>query len=766
MKNLVIVESPAKCKKIQSYLGKDYKVVASVGHFRDLSKKDMGIDIDNNYKPTYVITKNKVVRELRKYVSSVDRVIIATDQDREGEAIGYHLCKVLKLDIKTTARMVFNEITKKALTKAASNLTKLNIDLFYAQQARRVLDRLVGFSISPVLWSNIGSKLSAGRVQSIVLKLIVEKENEINNFETESYYLTSGEFSANENRAPANEKVLGRVLNQKTANEKVLGRVLDRAPANEKVLGRVLLKSQLNRELPANEICSFLSICQKSSFKLEKLDESTFNKNPPPPFTTSTLQQSGCSKFKTSPKIIMSVAQKLYESGLITYHRTDSTALSGYIIKNIEEFIKSKYGDKYHKFRQYKKKVKNSQEAHEAIRPTNINLEKLDRDDLGAKIYKLIWERTVACQMSSAIYYKQKYEIGISGCDDKFIGSRDLLKFDGYLRLYGQKIVDIDKNKLKVDIGAELDYDNIKSEEKYKQPPSRFSESTLVKKLEVLGIGRPSTYANIIGTVLTRKYAKIGNIKGEKKKVKNYILSKDKIKVKEVDFLYQSEKKKIIPTDIGKKVCLFMEEYFKMIMDYKFTSQVEDRLDEISNGKVGWTVVVDEYFSPIKETITELKSRKREVKNDEGIVIKSGKYGRYVSYRGRNISIPKGLSDEDITEEYLDEILEYPKEIGKYNKMKVLKCIGSNGKYVKCGDVVINIEKYGDIEDEKIIEMIKERGSNVIKQFSKSLKVMKGKYGPYILANKKIVKIPKSVDIEKLTKSDVMELVKIKKKKK
>ena len=726
MKYLVIVESPAKCKKIQGYLGKDYKVVASVGHFRDLSKKDMGIDIKNNYKPTYKITKSKVVTDLKKHMRSVDKVIIATDQDREGEAIGYHLCKVLKLDVKKTDRIVFNEITKKALQNAVKNVTRINLNLFYAQQARRILDRLVGFSISPVLWRNIGSKLSAGRVQSIVLKLIVEKENEIDNFETESYYYTSGVFSAKEKE----------------------------------------LKSELNRQLPAKEIYSFLEDCNKSEFTLDKLEEDIHKKNPPPPFTTSTMQQSACGLFKTSAKMIMSVAQKLYEGGYITYHRTDSTALSGYIIKNIEEFVKEKYGEDYHQFRQYKKKVKNSQEAHEAIRPTKIEREFLEGNDLRSKLYKLIWNRTVACQMSSAIYFRQKYEIGISEREEKFKGSYELLKFDGFLRLYGNKIDDIESNKLKIEIGTKLNNKKIKSEEKYKQPQPRFSESTLVKKLEVLGIGRPSTYANIISTVISREYAKIGNIKGEKKKVKNYELSKNKIKIKEGDFLYQSEKKKMIPTEIGKCVCKYMEEYFKIVMDYKFTSMIEDCLDEISNGKKKWTEVVDEYFKPIQKIIEEIKNRKAEVKDEGGIQIKSGKYGRYVRYKGRNLSIPKTLGDDKITEEYLDKIMEYPKVIGEYNGEQIIKNMGSNGMYVKCDDIVINVEKLGDISDEEIIKLIRERGSNVLKKFSSKLKIINGKYGPYILSGKKIVKIPKNVKIENLKESDVKEIVRNSKKKK
>ena len=723
MKYLIIVESPVKARKIESYLqnykGNNYIVKSSFGHIRDLDKKNMGIDVNNNYKPKYKISNMKIVRELKNQFKKVDKVIIASDKDREGEAIGWHLCKVLGLNVKTTDRIIFNEITKKAIKEAVDHPQKINMDLVNAQQGRRLLDRLVGFTISPLLWCNIGSNLSAGRVQSIALKLIVDKEENINNFKTESYYYTSGLFNK-------------------------------------------ILTTELNKRLEANCIELFLNNCKEAEFKLNDIKESTHMKHPPPPFTTSTLQQNGCSKLGMSASSIMKMAQKLYEMGLITYHRTDSTNLSSYITNKIEEFVKEKYGDKYHQFRKYKNKVKNVQEAHEAIRPTKISLENPNIQGPMKRLYVLIWKRTVASQMSSAIYYSQGYKIMISNRDEKFKGKQDLLKFDGYLKLYGTKVDNIETMKLNIKNGEKVFYTNVKCDEKYKQPPERYSESKIIKKLKSIGVGRPSTYASIINTILNKKYVVIKNVEGEKKKVLNYLLSNDNIIKKDGIFIYQSEKKKMIPLEVGKSICKFMNKNFENIMDYKFTSLMEDNLDDISKGKISWVEVIDKYYKSIQENVKNVKKFEREqlLENSENnYEVVQGRYGPILVVGSQRVNLPKNIKVESITPDKVFELLSYPKNLGKYEGKDIFLHIGTNGKYIKYMKDVINVEKLEEVNYETVISKIKDKNKNLIKTFGKDIRVMNGKYGPFIIYKKKLYKIPKGKDATKLDKKEIMVIV-------
>ena len=569
---LIIVESPAKCKKIASYLynykNNKYIVKASVGHIRELAKENMGIDFKNDYKPIYQVSKSKkkVVADLKKYLKTVDEVIIASDEDREGEAIGWHVCQVLKLDPTKTKRITFNEITKKSICKAFDNPHTLDMNLIQAQQCRVVLDKLVGFMLSPVLWKHIDykGKLSAGRVQSIILKLLIDKDEEIEKHTSENYYQTVGKF-------------------------------------NKKING------ELNKHLDQKIIVDFLKHCIRADFICKNINETERISNPPPPFHTSSLQQDGISKLKTSSSNIMRMAQKLYEKGLITYHRTDSTELSQYILNEIKDYVKDTYTDKYYKFRKYKNKVHNSQEAHEAIRPTNIKLLKpTDLDELTLKLYELIWKRTVASQMSAAIYYVQTFDINISNRKELFKVKKELLKFNGFLKLYNKENDDIKKNKYKIKDGEILKYKEIKSEQKFKNPPPRYSESTIIRKLEKLGIGRPSTYAYVIGVVINRKYAKVGNTVGKKVDVVNYKLQNDTVTKVNSTFKYSSESKKFIPTDIGKDVCGFLVKHFNTIMDINFTADMENKLNLITNGDNNYVEVIDNYYKNIKSRMDKI----------------------------------------------------------------------------------------------------------------------------------------------------------------
>jgi len=568
---LIIVESPAKCKKIASYLhnykNNKYIVKASVGHIRELAKKNMGIDFADNFKPIYQVSSNKrkVVADLKKYLKTADEVIIASDEDREGEAIGWHICQVLKLDVTKTKRITFNEITKKSICTAIDNPHTLNMNLVHAQQCRVVLDKLVGYMLSPVLWKNIKykGKLSAGRVQSIILKLIIDKDNEIKKHTSENYYQTLGTF-------------------------------------NKKISG------ELNKNLNKKIINEFLNNCIRADFICKNITETERISKPPPPFHTSSLQQAGISSLKTSSSNIMRMAQKLYEKGLITYHRTDSTDLSQYILDQIKDYVKETYSAKYYKARHYKKKIHNSQEAHEAIRPTTINVLKPDDlDDLTLKLYELIWKRTVASQMSAAIYFVQMFDISISNRTEIFKVKKELLKFNGFLKLYNKENEDI-KKKYKIKENELLKYKKINCDQKFKNPPPRYSEGTIIRKLGKLGIGRPSTYSYVIGVIVTRKYAKIGNTVGEKVDVINHTLRNDIITQTKSKFKYSTENKKFIPTAIGKEVCDFLVKHFNTIMDINFTAEMENKLNLITTGDNNYVQVIDNYYKNIKNRMDKI----------------------------------------------------------------------------------------------------------------------------------------------------------------
>ena len=750
MKTLLIVESPAKSKTIEKLLGPNYTVLSSFGHIRNLDKKSLGIDVNDNFKPHYRILtdRSKQIKAIENAIKTVDKVLLASDEDREGEAIAWHCAIVFKLNINETNRICFHEITKTALEHAVSNPRKIDMAMVYSQQARRILDRIVGFKLSPLLWKYIAPKLSAGRVQSAALKIIVDKEKEINTFSEKIYYKTSGQFS---------KKIMG-ILNHNFTNE--------------------------------NEIIPFLEDCKKSIFKINEIEKNRSVKNPPPPYVTSTIQQDLSLRFGLSSKKIMSILQNLYENGFITYHRTDSTNLSDSILDDIKKFILEKFDKKYLHIRKYKSKIKCAQEAHEAIRPTNINNEALPNtsDEMDKLVYNIIWKRTIASQMSESLSDLYKIIISISNRKELFIAKAEKIIFDGYKKIYDDPKND-ETDSAKDDLPQDFIIDSIKkddiltytkitSNEKYENSPPRYNEGGIVKKLEKSGIGRPSTYSNIIETIIDRKYVEKKDIKGKKIDVKVYTLEKE-IKNKKETIIFGAEKKKLIPTDLGINTNDFLEKNFPDILDTNFTSTLEENLDSIANNNMIWNEVVNNFYSLFIVSVNNLTEKeyippkKRHLGNDlEGNALYAyiGKYGPVIQIGdGKDIKYCKVDSKYNIDTITLNEYLaieKFPKNLGTYLDKTIYIKNGAYGFYISHDEknykLLENLDSNLTLEDAiKCIEGSVAKSSTKIDNFI----IKEGQYGPYIIYNNKFYKIPKKYDLKNLNKKDCEEIIKIKKNK-
>ena len=756
MKTLIIVESVKKQHTIQKFLGDDYIVRASVGHISDLDKKDMGIsfndknDITKGFTLNYknISGKAKNLKDLKTQMAKCDNVIFATDDDREGEAIAYHLAKFLKKDINSNNRIIFHEITKNAILKAIDNKKQINMDIVNAQQCRRVLDRLIGFELSPLLWKHIDKDLSAGRVQSVVSKLIIEKENSINNFKSVENYKTFGYFS-NENNKKNLEAILDKDFDKK------------------------------------DDAIQFLNDSKTSSYSVNKTETKNIVKSPEKPFTTSSFQQEANKRYGYSTKQIMAAAQHLYEQGHITYHRTDSVALSDEILKNIETFVINKFGKDFLNIQKYTNKVKNAQEAHEAIRPTNINNEDLnDETPINTKLYKLIWNRTVASQMAKAKYKENIATIDISNRDEKFIIKFRELIFEGFLKIYkpveNKDNVDYEtkNNSFKLNNGDSLNKNKIECKQKISNPPQRFTEGSLVKKLENLGIGRPSTYASIISTIIARKYVEKKNFNGVKNNFELLILNENNlIEFDKFDKIVGKEKNKLIPTELGIKVNDFLQKYFDEIMDYKFTELMEDKLDSISNKSSNWKQVVYDYYNTYHPKLQQINEKQIKIKNDsinnlginhdgEEVEVYKGKYGKVAKFtkngKSRFQKIDDSVNLKTIKLHDLNQMDTYPKIIGAFENKNINLNKGKFGFYLTYNNNNYSIPADKDPElllIDECISIINNKDSSLLKDFGK-IKVLNGQFGPYIKKGKQIVGVPKKIELEKLSLDLCQQLLK------
>lgn len=751
MKTLLIVESPAKSKTIEKLLGKDYIVLSSFGHIRNLDKKSLGIDVKNNFAPNYRILseRSKQIKAIQEAIKNVDNVLLASDEDREGEAIAWHCAIVFKLKINEKNRICFHEITKNALENAIANPRTIDMSMVYSQQARRILDRLMGFQLSPLLWKYICPKLSAGRVQSVALKVIVDQEMEIANFVQQKNYKTICTFDKN----------LCATLNYVFPNE--------------------------------NEINDFLKQCSNSntSFKIINIQKTRNERRPPPPYITSTIQQDASLRFGIGAKKIMNVLQKLYENGCITYHRTDSTNLSEFAKEEIKKYVTHTFGKDYVHLRIYKSKIKCAQEAHEAIRPTNIDKIELNEDifdEIDKKIYSSIWKRTIASQMSAYVYDFYIINIGISFCNDKiFIAKGEKMIFDGYKKIYDEHVDNEDDDIVNHNVIHEnlkndelLTYHKITICEKYEKGIARMTEASLIKKMEKIGIGRPSTYSNIIETIMERKYVEKKDIKGQKMNIMSYILENGKnIQSKEEHVFIGAEKKKLIPTNVGTQVITFLKNNFDEIIDYQFTSLLENQLDDIANNKVIWNDVVSFFYEKFHDNVQKLNDnkddRKRIIgKNNDGETIYAyvAKYGPVIQIGdGKNCTYVKLDPKYDVNtitmEQYL-EMEQFPKILGKYEEFDVLLKKGPYGYYISHNDKNYKLLDDTNINLENAIQCIttKTENNNNICIIDNKYQIKNGNYGYYILFRKKFYNIPKDYDISKLTKEDCDKIVKIPKK--
>ena len=743
--NLVIVESPAKAKTIQKFLGKDFVVKSSFGHIRDLQDKSLSVDIENGFQPEYVIPADKkhVVSELKNAAKGAT-VWLASDEDREGEAISWHLAEVLGLDPARTNRIVFHEITKPAILHAIENPRNIDMGLVNAQQARRVLDRLVGFELSPVLWRKIQKGLSAGRVQSVALRLVVDKEREIMSFKSEASYRIEAEFLS----------------------------------------GPATVKAVLNTRFDSiDEARAFLEDCIGASFTIEGIDKKEGFRNPAPPFTTSTLQQEAAKKLRFPVSVTMRVAQSLYERGLITYMRTDSTNLSSLAVNTSREFIRDNYGEQYSHPRQYKTNSKGAQEAHEAIRPTYIANTGIEGTEQEKKLYSLIWKRTVASQMESARLLNTNISVASDKRPELFHIQGTEVLFDGFLKVYGAG-EDNEESQILPEFhkGDNLGALKIEALCKYSQPPYRYTEGTLVKKLEELGIGRPSTYAPTISTLTTgRGYIVKGDKEGTKMQVVNLSLKDGRISEQKKTETVGAEKGRLLPQDIGMIVTDFLTGNFSGIMDFDFTANVEKDFDCIAEGEKEWNNVISSFYGPFHQRVEETLSDRqyshveKEIGTDPSdgkkIIARFGQYGPYVQ-KGEGTdrqyaSLAKGQLIETITLEEAVKLFQLPRTVGQWNGLDIIVTKGKFGPYLKYGDKNVSLPKGVDpmsIELESckaIIDASREKqGPQAIKEFSASgISVMNGRYGPYIKQAESNYKIPKGTDAEALTEEDCLKII-------
>ena len=758
-KNLVIVESPAKAKTIEKFLGKDYKVLSSYGHIRDLKTKQFSIDIEHNYAPQYEIPadKKKLVSELKAESKAAEMVWLASDEDREGEAISWHLYEVLGLKPENTRRIVFHEITKTAILHAIETPRSIDMNLVNAQQARRVLDRIVGFQLSPILWRKVKPALSAGRVQSVAVRLIVEREREIQDFVSEAAYRVTANFILPD--------------------------------------GKTILKAELNRRLKTKEEAqAFLKACQQATFTIDDISKKPVRKSPAPPFTTSTLQQEAARKLGYSVSQTMMIAQRLYESGFITYMRTDSFNLSDLALGTAKEAILESYGEKYYKFRQYHTKSKG---AHEAIRPTYIAKAEIDGTAQERKLYDLIRKRTIACQMADAELERTTISVDISGVKEKFVATGEVVVFDGFLQVYHES-TDDDQEKEQgntllpvVHLQDALQLKEATATERFTQRPARYTEATLVRRLEELGIGRPSTYAPTIQTIQNREYVIKGDKEGTERAYSILTLNKKGIQESTKTEMVGADRNKLMPTDIGIVVNDFLMEYFQLVMDYNFTAKVEKEFDAIAEGEENWTKVIDNFyqaFHPVVEQTaairTEHKVGERQLgidpKSGKPVFVKIGRFGPVAQIGESNpekdnekpqfATLLKGQSIETITLEEALKLFELPRTVGEYEGKVVVAAIGRFGPFIRHDGKFVSIPKDKNpisITLDEAIELIQQKRekdeNRFIKKFEEEpeLEILNGRYGPYIAYKGKNYRIPKTgYTPAEMTLDDCMKLIK------
>lgn len=760
--NLVIVESPAKAKTIEKFLGTGYKVLSSYGHIRDLKKRAFSIDIADNFKPIYEIPedKKKVVEELKAEAKKADMVWLASDEDREGEAISWHLFEVLKLKPEKTKRIVFHEITKTAILKAIEHPRAINVDLVNAQQARRVLDRIVGFELSPVLWKKIKPALSAGRVQSVAVRLIVDREREIQNFVSEASFRVTA------------------VFNDGNGNE---------------------VRAELNRRFKTKaEAKAFLEKCIGADFKIEDITTRPVKKSPAAPFTTSTLQQEAARKLGYTVAQTMMLAQRLYENGLITYMRTDSVNLSELALGTSRETIVSLMGERYAKTRQYATKTKGAQEAHEAIRPTYMANQSVEGTSQEQRLYELIWKRTLASQMADAELEKTTATISISGMEDVFVAVGEVVTFDGFLRVYKESYDDDteqeSENRLlpQLVVGQQFTSLEIQAVERYTQAPPRYTEASLVRKLEELGIGRPSTYAPTISTVQQRGYVEKGNREGIQRTYEVLKLADGKVNESVRTEMTGSEKAKLLPTDVGTVVNDFLMEYFPAIMDYNFTANVEKEFDEVAEGEKAWTGLMEQFYQKFHPMVEQTLSVKSEHKVGERVLgidpssgkpvsVKIGRFGPMAQIgsaedeeKPRFAQLNKEHSLETITLEEALELFKFPRVLGDIDGKSVTVGKGKFGPYIRYDNTYVSIPKTIDplsVTLEEAEQMLKEKqeaeAKKVIKVFpdNPDVQILNGRYGPYIAYQKKNYKIPENVEPADLNLEACFKVIELQKEK-
>ena len=755
-KNLVIVESPAKAKTIEKFLGSDYKVMSSYGHIADLPDKELGVDVAHGFKPQYLVAADKrnLVKALKEEVKKADTVWLASDEDREGEAIAWHLSEELKLSQEKTKRIVFNSITKSAIEHAIKNPRGIDYNLVNAQQARRVLDRLVGYELSPVLWKKIRKGLSAGRVQSVSVRLIVEREREIQDFQSEVSYKITAEFLTKEGK---------------------------------------LIKTYTHKSFPTQEAAkAFLEKNIGATFSVGSLETKPAKKSPAPPFTTSTLQQEAARKLHFSVSKTMQLAQRLYESGLITYMRTDSVNLSPEALSAAKQEIVKSYGEAYSKTRQYTSHSKGAQEAHEAIRPTDMAAHTVRAEADQVRLYELIWKRTIASQMSDASLERTQVKVNASTHTEPFIGSGEVIVFDGFLKVYLEGKDDEeeeDEGMLPaMKVGESLTSKHITATQRFTRPPFRYTEASLVKKLEELGIGRPSTYAATISTIQNRGYVERSSLEGESRPYLQLSLIKNEIKEKKLTENVGADKGKLIPTDIGMIVNDFLITHFATIVDYNFTAKVEEEFDDIASGKEDWAKMVGRFYDTFHPTVAHVEQNavretgERILGTDPAtgkpVSVRLGRYGAMVQIgtvedeeKPRFASLLPHQTIDSITFEEAMKLFELPRKLGVYQGKEVESNIGRFGPYIRFGDVFISLDKSLDVfsitfdEAKEVIDQKQKADAPISVYDGKEVTKGTGRFGPFIKWNNMFISVSKKYDFEHLSQSDIIFLIEEKLKK-
>ncbi|MBR5082299.1 MAG: type I DNA topoisomerase [Bacteroidales bacterium] len=755
-KNLVIVESPTKAKTIEGFLGKEYTVKASQGHVRDLNKNTLSVNIDKNFEPEYEIPDEKkaLVAELRKLSKAADTVWLASDEDREGESISWHLYEVLDLKKKDTKRIVFHEITKSAITNAIENPRDINMGLVNAQQARRVLDRLVGYELSPLLWKKVKPALSAGRVQSVAVRLIVEREEEIKNFVQGSAYRVTAQFTFTKDGQEYN---LAAELPHRFENEQ--------------------------------ETRKFLESCMNADYKVDSIEKKPTVRYPAPPFTTSTLQQEAARKLGFSVANTMRIAQQLYESGKITYMRTDSVNLSSLALGMAKKEIEKNYGAEYVKTRQYHTKSKGAQEAHEAIRPTYLDQQTIKGTADERRLYELIWKRTIASQMADAQMERTNVNIGISTNDKQFVATGEAILFDGFLKVYRESYDDATEEDAAIlppiEVGTPLDMEKMEAQQRYTRPPFRYNEASLVKKMEELGIGRPSTYAPTISTIQKREYVTKGDVKGITQEFQIITLKNNKISEKKGKETIGTEKGKLLPTDIGVLVNKFLLQYFESIIDYNFTANVEKEFDQIEEGQREWNTMIRDFYKGFHNQIISTTENSGKFSGEKmlgidpatgkKVYVKVGRFGPVAQIgdtesdeKPRFAGLKKDMSIESVTLEEVLKLFDFPRILGEYEGKEIVVAVGRFGPYIRHDNKFYSLAKTDNpalVEYDRAVEIINEKRQkdldNIILTFNQDpdMQVLNGRFGPYIAYKKTNYKIPKGTEPSTLTYEQCLSIV-------